>query len=167
MPSRIYALFCSPFETTYVKESRYREACTEGMYALCRHPGVLWFGGFYLCAGALWKSTEGTVFAAAVVALNVLYVHFQDVYSFPRTFFQLSRVQEINPVSDSQQGKHFTLQKHLERSRENMSLSGKTEGTEIPGNLEPVLRISGPVCGRLYGDSAQADRGADTDVVRL
>ena len=40
----IYTLFFAlPFETTYIQESRYREAYTEGVYALCRHPGVLWF----------------------------------------------------------------------------------------------------------------------------
>ncbi len=94
----VYTLFFAlPFETTYVKESRYREAYTEGIYALCRHPGVLWFGGFYLCAAALWKSAEGTVFAAAVTALNILYVLFQDWYSFPRTFSNYEEYKRSTP----------------------------------------------------------------------
>ena len=95
---RIYTLFFAlPFEETYVKESRYREAYTERMYALCRHPGVLWFGGFYLCAAALWKSAEGAAFSAVVVLLNILYVLFQDLYIFPRTFSNYAEYKKSTP----------------------------------------------------------------------
>ena len=46
----IYTLFFAlPFDETYVKENHERLAYTEGVYALCRHPGVLWFAGFYFC----------------------------------------------------------------------------------------------------------------------
>lgn len=94
----VYTLFFAlPFEATYVEESKYREAYTEGIYALCRHPGVLWFGGVYLCAGALWESLEGTVFAVAVVLLNILYAAFQDVYSFPRTFSNYEEYKKTTP----------------------------------------------------------------------
>ena len=94
----IYTLFFAlPFEETYVEESRYREAYTEGVYALCRHPGVLWFGGFYLCMAALWKSQEGTVFSVCVICLNVLYVIFQDAYSFPRTFSNYGEYKKSTP----------------------------------------------------------------------
>lgn len=38
----IYTLFFAlPFDETYVKENHERLAYTEGVYALCRHPGVL------------------------------------------------------------------------------------------------------------------------------
>ena len=44
----IYTLFFAlPFDKTYQNESEKRMAYTEGVYALCRHPGVLWFIGFY------------------------------------------------------------------------------------------------------------------------
>lgn len=94
----VYTLFFAlPFEATYVEECKYREAYTEGVYALCRHPGVLWFGGFYLCAAALWKSPEGTLFSVTVVILDILYVLFQDLYSFPRTFSNYGKYKESTP----------------------------------------------------------------------
>ena len=40
----IYTLFFAlPFEQTYCEENRLRAAYTEGVYGLCRHPGVLYF----------------------------------------------------------------------------------------------------------------------------
>ena len=46
----IYTLFFAlPFEETYCEENKLRAAYTEGVYGLCRHPGVLWFAGAYLC----------------------------------------------------------------------------------------------------------------------
>lgn len=94
----VYTLFFAlPFEETYVEESRYREAYTEGMYALCRHPGVLWFAGVYLCTAMLWKSEEGILFSAVMVLLNLFYVIFQDVYSFPRTFSNYQEYKKSTP----------------------------------------------------------------------
>lgn len=101
----VYTLFFAlPFETTYVEESRYREAYTEGMYALCRHPGVLWFAGFYLCTAGLWKSREGILFSVIMVLLNLLYIWFQDVYSFPRTFSNYQEYKKSTPflIPDSE-----------------------------------------------------------------
>lgn len=56
----IYTLFFAlPFDETYVKENHERLAYTEGVYALCRHPGVLWFAGFYFClAGFLGSGRQ-------------------------------------------------------------------------------------------------------------
>lgn len=46
----IYTLFfCFDAEETYLQVSRQRTAYTKGMYALCRHPGVLWFTGCFVC----------------------------------------------------------------------------------------------------------------------
>ena len=56
-----------------------------GVYALCRHPGVLWLGGFYL---ALWGALGGLWLGAAFAvytALDVLYVLWQDRVIFPRS----------------------------------------------------------------------------------
>ena len=64
-----YTLFFAlPFEETYVRESRGRRVCRTGMYALCRHPGVL-----------LVLAVSGSV-------LDLLYAVFQDVWTFPKTF---------------------------------------------------------------------------------
>ena len=55
----IYALFFAlPFQETYVVQNVGNKVCAQGMYALCRHPGVLWFTGFYLSFhyGLLWAA---------------------------------------------------------------------------------------------------------------
>ena len=49
----IYTLFFAlPFEETYIEQDAHK-TYDKKMYALCRHPGVLWFAGFYFC---LWLS---------------------------------------------------------------------------------------------------------------
>lgn len=56
-----------------------------GVYALCRHPGVLWLGGFYL---ALFLALGGAALLLAAVlftALDALYVLWQDRCVFGRT----------------------------------------------------------------------------------
>lgn len=56
-----------------------------GVYALCRHPGVLWLGGFYF---ALWGALGGFWLAAAFVTytvLDLLYVLWQDRCVFPHS----------------------------------------------------------------------------------
>jgi protein-S-isoprenylcysteine O-methyltransferase Ste14 len=44
----IYTLFFAiPFRETYLQSKSQPEVCNVGVYALSRHPGVLWFTGFY------------------------------------------------------------------------------------------------------------------------
>ena len=57
-----------------------------GVYALCRHPGVLWFAGAYFSA---WLAMgKNSLLAAAFLfsLLNLLYVVIQDRFIFPRQF---------------------------------------------------------------------------------
>lgn len=83
----IYTLFFAlPFESTYVEESRQRLAYTEGVYALCRHPGVLWYGGIYLCMAGMIGTRESVLQAVIFILWNVAYVILQDKVIFPRTF---------------------------------------------------------------------------------
>lgn len=54
-----------------------------GVFALCRHPGVLWLGGFYAC---LWGALGGWALGAAFVvftALDALYAAWQGRRIFP------------------------------------------------------------------------------------
>lgn len=94
----IYTLFFAlPFEETYCEESKLRAAYTEGIYGLCRHPGVLWFAGAYLC---MWGMTggwrEGSYFLC-MIFWNYLYIIFQDLWTFPRTFFNYEEYQISTP----------------------------------------------------------------------
>ena len=60
----IYTLFFAlPFEETYCKENKLRAAYTEGVYGLCRHPGVLWFAGaFFMHVGNAGRMETGNLF---------------------------------------------------------------------------------------------------------
>ena len=84
----VYTLFFAlPFEETYRQaEQQGRKVYDRGMYALCRHPGVLWFFLMFLCLGAafypgalLW---QGLVFSGC----NLVYVLVQDRWTFPQVF---------------------------------------------------------------------------------
>ena len=83
----IYTLFFAlPFQETYVVQTAGAKTYDKGMYALCRHPGVLWFTGFYCC---LWLALGGAALfwlAFWYSLFNVGYVLVQDYYTFPRIF---------------------------------------------------------------------------------
>lgn len=78
----LYTLFFAlPVEASYARPGEKRRACTTGVYALCRHPGVLWFGGLY---GCLWLSCGLPLWEAALYSgLNLLLVVFEDCCVFP------------------------------------------------------------------------------------
>lgn len=82
----IYTLFFAlPFEKTYVSQDAHK-TYDKKMYALCRHPGVLWFAGFYFC---LWLAFGGMpllVMAVWFSFLNFCYIVLQDFYTFPQVF---------------------------------------------------------------------------------
>ena len=82
----LYTLFFAlPFEETYISQTG-SKTYDRGMYALCRHPGVLWFTGCYV---SLWLAFGGMLlFQMAVLycSLNFLYVILQDNITFPRVF---------------------------------------------------------------------------------
>ncbi len=57
----------------------------DGVYALCRHPGVLWLSAFYL---SLWGFLGGNALCAAwllFTGLDICYVFWQDRKIFPKT----------------------------------------------------------------------------------
>ncbi len=96
----VYTLFRAlPFEATYQEIGGKDKplVCQSGVYALCRHPGVLWFAGFY---GSLWLTLGGEALAWAAVIfslLNVLYVVFQDRWTFPQMFADYASYQQAVP----------------------------------------------------------------------
>lgn len=78
----VYTLFFAlPAEASYGCPGEKRPACTTGVYALCRHPGVLWFMGLFAC---LWLAAGLPLMDAAVYCiLNVCMVWFEDRCVFP------------------------------------------------------------------------------------
>ena len=82
----IYTLFFAlPFEETYVKQDAHR-TYDKKMYALCRHPGVLWFAGFYFCLWLALGSKPLLFMAGWFSFLNFCYIVLQDFYTFPKVF---------------------------------------------------------------------------------
>lgn len=94
----IYTLFFAlPFKETYVKDGGIRTAYTEGIYGLCRHPGVLWFAGFYFFLAAAADGTEGFLFAGFLTGFNICYVILQDLWIFPQTFSNYTEYKKTTP----------------------------------------------------------------------
>ena len=94
----IYTLFFAlPFEETYCEENKLRAAYTDGVYALCRHPGVLWFAGAYLCMWGILGGWRQGIYFLLMIFWNYLYIVFQDLWTFPRTFFNYREYQRNTP----------------------------------------------------------------------
>ena len=93
-----YTLFFAiPFGETYVEDSRSRSACTEGVYALCRHPGILWFAGLFLCLWGVTGDGSRGVYFISMIVWNYLYAVFQDRWTFPKTFVNYKDYQRGTP----------------------------------------------------------------------
>lgn len=91
-----YSLFFAlPFKDTYIKEST--NVCQYGIYALCRHPGVLFLAAFYFFLGLALDSkmllTAGLIFSLC----NLAYVIFQDRWTFVRLFDDYQTYQRTTP----------------------------------------------------------------------
>jgi len=94
----IYTLFFAiPFKETYIEENRKRRAYTEGIYALCRHPGVLWFIGLYLGIAGMTGSPGTLQDALLYIFWNIAYIMLQDYYVFPRTFENYMEYKKTTP----------------------------------------------------------------------
>lgn len=95
----IYTLFFAlPFEVTYVKpESEKAKVYDKGMYALCRHPGVLWLFLFYLCLGSAFAPSELWKTGLFYSLLDLLYVIVQDLWTFPHSFADYGGYQKKTP----------------------------------------------------------------------
>ena len=82
----IYALFFAlPFSKTYTDVEKKNLVIDTGMYALCRHPGVIWFAFFYLF---LWIASGKMMMLWAGIAwtiMDIVHVYIQDNWFFPHT----------------------------------------------------------------------------------
>ncbi|MCF2554237.1 hypothetical protein [Faecalicatena contorta] len=94
----IYTLFFAlPFDETYVKESKERMAYTEGVYSLCRHPGVLWFAGAYLCFWGISGELDKGIYFISMIFWNYMYIIVQDYWIFPATFINYEEYKKKTP----------------------------------------------------------------------
>jgi len=82
----LYSLFFAlPFKSTYMGGKVTNPVIDTGMYALCRHPGVIWFCLFYLF---LFLATGIRLLAVAWIVwtvMDVVHVYVQDRWIFPKS----------------------------------------------------------------------------------
>lgn len=94
----IYTLFFAlPFQETYVEENHERKTYREGVYALCRHPGVLWFAFFYFAIALLLGTWRALADGCLLTAWNLGYIVLQDRMIFPKTFSDYKDYQKTTP----------------------------------------------------------------------
>lgn len=93
----IYTLFFAlPFDETYQQANHQRYAYTQGVYALCRHPGVLWFIFMYLSLP--WVlGQEVWVYSLLIIVYNIIYIVLQDFIIFPKTFLNYGEYKHTTP----------------------------------------------------------------------
>ena len=95
----LYTVLIAPFlgKNSGFCETGKQPLANTGVYALCRHPGGLWFG---LSCLFLWLSVGGFGLLAAgiwLTLLDVLYVWWQDRLIFPRTISRYTDYQRTTP----------------------------------------------------------------------
>lgn len=83
----VYSLFIElPFVGTYGKTKHSSMLVDTGTYALCRHPGVVWFGlmffFYFLATGSIFMIYAGIIWTL----LDVLHVYIQEKHFFPKMF---------------------------------------------------------------------------------
>lgn len=92
----IYSLFFAlPAAASYTEPGQKRPACTAGVYALCRHPGVLWLTGMLACLfPAAGVPPEAN---ALFTALNVALVVFEDRRVFSTVLAGYCEYRRVTP----------------------------------------------------------------------
>ncbi|MBM7615485.1 methyltransferase [Alkaliphilus hydrothermalis] len=102
----VYSLFLElPFSKTYGEKEHSNKLVDTGTYALCRHPGVLWFGFiflfFFLTTGAKLLVPAGIIWTL----LDVIHVYIQEKQFFPKMFPQykdyIKKTPMLIPTQDS------------------------------------------------------------------
>ncbi|MEI7885153.1 MAG: hypothetical protein WCI30_07360 [Clostridia bacterium] len=94
----IYTLFFAlPWKKTYLELATNNKVVDKGFYALCRHPGVLWFIAFYFFTW-LFTGVQLLLFAGMSFSiLNIIYISLQEKYFFPRLFMNYGIYQQTTP----------------------------------------------------------------------
>ena len=83
----VYCLFFAlPFQDTYTAPHNGRRTYTCGVYAVCRHPGVICFFVVYLFLGIAALPSGLLPIGMWFSVLNCGYAWFQDKVTFPKTF---------------------------------------------------------------------------------
>lgn len=92
----LYSLFGQfSLAEAYGNPGQKRPTCTVGMYALCRHPGVLWFIVLYICVHFCFGLSWQAVIVFSV--LNILLALLEDHFVFPRLLESYDSYKKATP----------------------------------------------------------------------
>ena len=95
----IHSLFISlPFRKTYVDTGVGDKLVRTGLYALVRHPGILWFPLFMLSLIPISRSSLLLIAAPIFIALDIVLVVIQDKLIFGRMFSGYERYRKETPM---------------------------------------------------------------------
>ena len=95
----IHSLFISlPFRKTYVDTGVGDKLVKTGLYALVRHPGILWFPLFMLSLIPISRSSLLLIAAPIFVGLDIVLVVIQDKFVFGRMFEGYKNYQRETPM---------------------------------------------------------------------
>jgi protein-S-isoprenylcysteine O-methyltransferase Ste14 len=95
----IHALFVSlPFRKTYVDTGVSDKLVRTGLYALVRHPGIMWFPLFMLSLIPISRSSLLLIAAPLFIALDIVLVVIQDKFIFGRMFHGYDSYRRETPM---------------------------------------------------------------------
>jgi protein-S-isoprenylcysteine O-methyltransferase Ste14 len=95
----IHALFISlPFRKTYIDRGVGDKLVDRGVYALVRHPGVIWFTLLMLALIPVARSRLLLIAAPVFIALDIVLVIIQDKFIFGRMFRGYERYRRETPM---------------------------------------------------------------------
>ena len=95
----IHSLFVSlPFRKTYVATGVGDRLITAGVYALVRHPGVIWFALVMLSLIPVSRSRLLLIAAPTFILLDIVLVVIQDRFVFGRMFKEYEAYRQETPM---------------------------------------------------------------------
>lgn len=80
----VYSLFIELSIVAAYIQTEANQVVDTGTYALCRHPGVLWFGLMYLFLALAFPSVEFFLCALCYTAMDIAYVIFEEKFIFSK-----------------------------------------------------------------------------------
>lgn len=89
--------FALPFRDTYGNHEGEAVLCKTGVYALCRHPGVLWLFLLLIFSALSIKSLPMLKLGLYLTAWNIAYVVFQDHMTFIKLFKEYPEYKKETP----------------------------------------------------------------------
>ena len=89
--------FALPFDDTYRQDADRHTVCRAGVYGWCRHPGIWWFFGCFLCLGLAGGQADRLLLCLCLSVLNLGYAWYQDRFIFVREFSDYEDYQRSVP----------------------------------------------------------------------